>query len=317
MGQAASTAAAPRDAVTPAVKSQQQQPPAECPMHSTARPPPPSSKCPVDHTGGAQQQHAPWGSVNPDNNMPQLAQSPSAGQSIALPLERTISSIPRAAPAGDTATPPSACPVAHGQNGRVDPKDATAAGKWEYPSPQQFYNALVRKGWETPEESIEMMVNIHNWLNEEAWNQVRSWEEKHDGGDRSMLASFSGRPQDLSPKARYHMFMGKLFPNSYASVRPFDRHDWIVHRPVVVDRSTTSYTAPSSTQKYTSHRYVIDYYSLPDDASGNPVFSLDVRPAIDDVSSLRERLSYWYEHKRTAWLGNDGAVPGVRAQEGH
>lgn len=35
-------------------------------------------------------------------------------------------------------------------------------------------------------------------------------------GDRSMLASFSGRPQDISPKARYHMWMGKFFPNTYA-----------------------------------------------------------------------------------------------------
>lgn len=52
---------------------------------------------------------------------------------------------------------------------------------WEYPSPQQFYNALVRKGWETPEESVEMMVHIHNWLNEAAWQQVRTWEEKHQG----------------------------------------------------------------------------------------------------------------------------------------
>ncbi|KAK4051248.1 holocytochrome c synthase [Microbotryomycetes sp. JL201] len=317
MGQAQSSAAPTHSDIK---TSQQQQPPAECPMHKSA---PVPSSCPVDHRTQAPQQHAPWGSVNPENNMPSLAQAPSAGQTMALPLERTISSIPRAAPTGSESTPPSACPVAHGQSNKVDPSDATAAGKWEYPSPQQFYNALVRKGWETPEESIEMMVNIHNWLNEEAWQQVRTWEEKHEGqvdlseGDRSMLASFSGRPKDLSPKARYHLFMGKLFPNSYASVRPFDRHDWVVHRPVVADRSTQSYTAPSSTQKFTSHRYVIDYYSLPDDASGNPVFSLDVRPAIDDVASLRERLSYWYEHKRSAWLGNDGTVPGVRAQEGH
>jgi hypothetical protein len=35
-------------------------------------------------------------------------------------------------------------------------------------------------------------------------------------GDRSMLARFEGRPQDLSPKARYHLMMGKFFPNTYA-----------------------------------------------------------------------------------------------------
>lgn len=35
-----------------------------------------------------------------------------------------------------------------------------------------------------------------------------------------MLASFQGRPQELSPKARYHLMMAKLFPNSYACVLP-------------------------------------------------------------------------------------------------
>lgn len=34
-------------------------------------------------------------------------------------------------------------------------------------------------------------------------------------GDRSSLASFAGRPQDISPKARYHLMMGKLFPAYY------------------------------------------------------------------------------------------------------
>ena len=33
-----------------------------------------------------------------------------------------------------------------------------------------------------------------------------------------MLASFQGRPQELSPKARYHLMMAKLFPNYYACV---------------------------------------------------------------------------------------------------
>lgn len=37
-------------------------------------------------------------------------------------------------------------------------------------------------------------------------------------GDRSSLAAFTGRPQELSPKARYHLFMAKLFPNTYACV---------------------------------------------------------------------------------------------------
>lgn len=52
--------------------------------------------------------------------------------------------------------------------------------RWEYPSPQQFYNALVRKGWETPEEHVETMVQIHNFLNEQAWLEILKWEKKEN-----------------------------------------------------------------------------------------------------------------------------------------
>ena len=81
--------------------------------------------------------------------MPDLPQQRQINQSIDLPLERSESSIPR-----DTSS------------------------RWEYPSPQQFYNALVRKGWETPEEHVVTMVEIHNFLNEEAWEEVKKWEKR-------------------------------------------------------------------------------------------------------------------------------------------
>ena len=53
---------------------------------------------------------------------------------------------------------------------------------WVYPSPQQFYNALVRKGWKTPEEHVEAMVLIHNKLNEDAWTDLLRWEARYGGG---------------------------------------------------------------------------------------------------------------------------------------
>ena len=84
--------------------------------------------------------------------MPDLSQHPSWSQTSDLPTEREVSSIPRSV-------------------------DGT---KWEYPSPQQFYNALVRKGWETPEEHVEMMVQIHNFLNEKAWDEVLNWEQRRE-----------------------------------------------------------------------------------------------------------------------------------------
>jgi cytochrome c heme-lyase len=38
-------------------------------------------------------------------------------------------------------------------------------------------------------------------------------------------------------------------------------------------------------------RYVIDYYSAPPEPDGSPVFSLDVRPALDSFASVKERIS--------------------------
>jgi cytochrome c heme-lyase len=96
----------------------------------------PPAQCPVQHE-----------MLDPRNHLPALTQERAPSQTIDLPTERTTSSIPR---------------------------DATAT--WEYPSPQQFYNALVRKGWETPENEIETMVEIHNFLNEKAWDEVQKWE---------------------------------------------------------------------------------------------------------------------------------------------
>lgn len=111
-----------------------------CPVpHDIPAKSPAPAQCPIDHGQG----------LNPLNQMPSLSQSPAPNQANSLPTSRTESSIPR------------------------DP-----AAKWEYPSPQQFYNALVRKGWETPEEHVETMVDIHNFLNEQAWFEVLKWEKR-------------------------------------------------------------------------------------------------------------------------------------------
>ena len=120
-----------------------------CPIHHTQSPSTPG--CPVQHDVSANQARCPvdHATLNPHNYMPSLSQSPSPNQSSQLPTQRTESSIPR------------------------DPNE-----RWEYPSPQQFYNALVRKGWETPEEHVETMVDIHNFLNEQAWQEVLKWEKR-------------------------------------------------------------------------------------------------------------------------------------------
>jgi len=198
--------------------------------------------------------------MNPLNQMPSLAQSPAPNQALALPLERTESSIPR-----------------------------DSAVRWEYPSPQQFYNALVRKGWETPEEHVVTMVEIHNFLNEQAWDEVKKWERRQSGDDDIQLARFKGRPGEISPKARFWMFAGWLLPSHFNSEPPFDRHDWVVRRPKTGEEV----------------RYVIDYYSAPPEEDGSPVFSLDVRPALDSFGSLKERISVATEEVWTRFREDD------------
>jgi Cytochrome c/c1 heme lyase len=114
-----------------------------------------AANCPVDHASLSKSTSAPPAqcpvqpseTLDPRNHLPVLTQERSPSQTTDLPTERTASSIPR---------------------------DGT--GNWEYPSPQQFYNALVRKGWETPETEIETIVQIHNFLNEKAWEEVQKWE---------------------------------------------------------------------------------------------------------------------------------------------
>jgi cytochrome c heme-lyase len=243
--------------------------------------------------------------LDPRTHLPVLTQERAPLQTADLPTERTESSIPR-----------------------------DAAGNWDYPSPQQFYNALVRKGFPTPENEVETMVQIHNFLNEAAWDEVQKWEAQENkcvfvfffplhfdlrwitrltnvcvwfGRDeRLQLVRFKGRPGELSPKARFFLFAGWLLPSRFKYVfflgcigpsatavtdivalprsdePPFDRHDWIVRR--------------GSTGEEV--RYVIDYYGAPPLPDGSPVFSLDVRPALDNVSSISMRVR---AATRSAW----------------
>ncbi|KAJ1339591.1 60S ribosomal protein L11 [Batrachochytrium salamandrivorans] len=77
------------------------------------------------------------------------------------------------------------------------------------------------------------------------------------------LAKFQGRPDDLSPKAWFY--------TTFRGGATFDRHDWTINRCG------------------TDVRYVIDYYSGPDDGD-SPVFNVDVRPALDSPVSIFDRV---------------------------
>jgi cytochrome c heme-lyase len=77
---------------------------------------------------------------------------------------------------------------------------------------------------------------------------------------------------------------------------PFDRHDWIVTRPLPSETPspTQNPSSPPSGTTLTT-RYVIDYYSAPPDEEGNPVFHLDVRPALDNLESINLRIKVGFE----------------------
>ena len=243
----------------------------------------------------------------------------SAHQTILLPISRETSTIPR----GD------------------------GTGNWEYPSPQQMYNAMLRKGYtDTPEDAVEAMVAVHNFLNEGAWGEVREWERRFSRGlrrgwqecaqgedGRALLAQmrearrrrglgargklgeveeeeeeeateprlvrFMGRPNDMTPKAYLHQLLAYVYPAGFLGEPPFDRHDWFVARRL-----------PNGSEREV--RYVIDYYSGPPEESGEPVFYLDVRPAVDGPTSAAERAIRWGGD--LWWRASGGSVREVLAE---
>ncbi|KAI9786112.1 MAG: holocytochrome c synthase [Geoglossum umbratile] len=217
--------------------------------------------------------------LNPLNYMPHsISQSRAPDQPIDLPTSRSMSSIPKGAVPDE--------------------------GNWEYPSPQQMYNAMLRKGYtDTPADAVESMVEVHNFLNEGAWNEIVEWERRFGRGfsaawhecrrgedgppaDATIppspprLLRFMGRPKDMTPKATILQLLGWVYPSRFNSEPPFDRHDWFVQRQL-----------PNGTQR--EIRYVIDYYSGPPEPTGEPVFYLDVRPAVDSPSAAAERMMRW------------------------
>ena len=52
--------------------------------------------------------------------------------------------------------------------------------RWNFPSPQRFFNALRRKGWnEVDPKDVQVIVSIHNTMNEYTWGKVMEYESLH------------------------------------------------------------------------------------------------------------------------------------------
>ncbi|XP_058788770.1 holocytochrome c-type synthase [Phymastichus coffea] len=210
-----------------------------CPVQHDSPPVHKKSECPVQHDVN---------DINPLNMMPKENQNPAPDQPFPLSKDRQVSTIPKASEEG---------------------------GFWVYPSPQMFWNAMLRKGWRWKDEEVspkdmDDIIKIHNANNEQAWQEVLKWEALHAKECMTpKLKSFGGKAKDYSPRARIRYFLGYGYP--------FDRHDWIV------DRCGKNI------------RYVIDYY---DGGQVNEKFTfalLDVRPAMDSVENIWDRMkvAWW------------------------
>lgn len=210
-----------------------------CPVQHDSVPTQKKSECPVQHDVN---------DINPLNMMPKENQNPAPDQPFPLSKNRQVSTIPKASEEG---------------------------GFWVYPSPQMFWNAMLRKGWRWKDEEIQPkdmddIIKIHNANNEQAWQEVLKWEALHAKECKTpKLKSFGGKATDYSPRARIRYFLGYGYP--------FDRHDWIV------DRCGKNV------------RYVIDYY---DGGQVNEKYTfalLDVRPAMDSIENVWDRMkvTWW------------------------
>jgi cytochrome c heme-lyase len=223
-----------------------------------------SGECPVDHKGAGATSSL-WkvlgiqsAAAGPDPketssaNIPasleeaaKHAQTPHAEQRLPLSTHRAKSSIVR------------------GQTEKDGPhhQPSEQESKWVYPSEQQVFNAMKRKGWGgVEEESIPSFLQIHNSVNEKSWRQLCEWEN-----DDVKLVRFQGRPNALTPKA---WFLSKFLFQE----KPFDRHDWFIDNGVQHEK-----------------RFVLDFYMQESKQTGLPRVEVDVRPALDSPQAFVDR----------------------------
>ena len=264
----------------------------------------------------------------------QHAQSPHPTQRHPLSTHRMISSIPRAVPSSPTEQVPHHQPTTNKNNNKNTNTggctDESKEAHWVYPSEQQFYNAMKRKGWELPPDSeltVPHVIQIHNAVNERGWRHILEWETLR-GNPNPQLVRFLGRPKDTSPRA---------FINTWLKMReaPFDRHDW--------------YVVNGNDPERNERRYVIDFYNGASSPSASehsvmgsairpgsgrrdarPSMYLDVRPALDDVEAVQDRVrmfvrdafpgiySVWNNYQKQSLLMNSNNDKGNRkGQESH
>ncbi len=138
----------------------------------------PAAECPMGHKNGPLKYNAKASDL-------EFNSLPLPGQTEKLSAERITSTIPKG-----SETP------SH-QNG-----SPANSGNWVYPSEQQYYNAIRKKGYDFVEpKDIPHTLAIHNSVNEQGWLHIRRWEALR-GNMNPVLKSMQGKPDELSWKAR-------------------------------------------------------------------------------------------------------------------
>ena len=149
-----------------------------CPVKSDAK----SVTTPVSHNGCPVSSSSGERKYDPSVSDERFGQEQQNDQTSLLSTSRAVSSIPRI---NDDKKPD------HQPNG---------SDRWVYPSEQQYFNAIRRKGYNPSEADIPATLYIHNHVNEESWRRIILWE-KIRANENPTLRRFVGRPKDVSPQA--------------------------------------------------------------------------------------------------------------------
>jgi Cytochrome c/c1 heme lyase len=291
------------------------------------------------------------------------AQTPQPDQRFPLRTDRQVSSIPRGSatvvmknailsdaqqaqqpPAVQQQLPHHQATVPHDEDANDvttlhwSKNNSTKNQHWIYPSEQQLYNAMRRKGWQNvPIDSIPTVLQIHNSINERTWDKVLEWEYMmmndgsrpvvgnsnfhrlvglnkddnntlDDGNDDPTSSNHESTPPPPTPRlVRFEGRPKDMTPKAYLfsnilrlSDPPFDRHDWYVE-------SGTSSSSTAIVQ-----RYVIDYYMMEQhDPFSVPIPYVDARPAVDSPRAV------WMRTRRFLQDAFPGITSYYRRHYGH
>merc|ERR1711862_65030 len=85
--------------------------------------------------------------------------------------------------------------------------DGKDNSNWVYPSEQQFYNAMIKKGHKPKSSDVPTILKIHNAVNEQTWNKVlyienilypkQQQQDSLSSNNPVQLVKFLGRPNNL------------------------------------------------------------------------------------------------------------------------